>query len=264
MSRYLCVLIFAISVAPRSRDAKAALPGDTDQALPCRPTIACTADIVPAGTIELEAGVLRRSLPGDGTQWTFPFLLKQSVASWLQLQAGSNGYSLLRGRNIPGQYLDDVTIGSKVRVADQARLRPSLSLSADASIPTFRQAGYVRTYDALVTLYATKDLGPVHVDLNAGFNVWRLDDNPLLQEFVALASSMTIAGPLIGMLEIYDFTDAAPVATRDGGVLVAAGYSVRTWLVFDGGADVAFFHDTRLYSVFAGVTVIPAVLWRAH
>jgi hypothetical protein len=84
-------------------DARAAFPTETDKALPCGPTIACTADIVPAGTMEVEAGVLRRSLPAGSAQWTFPFLLKQSVASWLQLQVGSNGYSLLRGRNIPAQ-----------------------------------------------------------------------------------------------------------------------------------------------------------------
>jgi hypothetical protein len=34
-------------------------PGDT-QTLPCRPTIACTADIVPPGAFELETGVLFR------------------------------------------------------------------------------------------------------------------------------------------------------------------------------------------------------------
>ena len=232
------------------------------QALPCRPTIACTADIVPAGTLELEAGILRRRFPGDGAQWTAPFLLKLSAARWLQVQVGSNGYTILRGERVPGEYIDDLTIGPKFHVADQTARRPSLSISADLSIPTFHHAGYLRTYDLLLTLYATKDLGPLHVDLNAGLNVWRIDEDPLPQEFLALAASITVAGPLAAMAELYCFSDAAPVARRDAGVLVAAAYSTRQWLIFDAGGDLSLMRATRLFSLFAGMTVIPGALWR--
>jgi hypothetical protein len=64
------------------------------------------------------------------------------------------------------------------------------------------------------------------------------------------------------MGEAYYFTDAAPVAPRDGGVLFAVSHSPRTWLVFDVGGDVGWFPSTRAYSVFVGASFIPAVFWR--
>ena len=34
------------------------------------------------------------------------------------------------------------------------------------------------------------------------------------------------------------------------------------WLVLDQGADLALFRDTRSFSLFVGVTIVPAVFWR--
>ena len=243
------------------RWARAELPDGRDHALPCRPTIACTADLVPPGTFEVEGGVLFRRIGSEGRQWTFPALLKQTFTEALQLQVGSNGYTLSRGE-VPAQYLDDVTVGPKFHLLDQTLVLPSLSVSAAASIPTFRRAGYLRTYDGLFTGYVTKDMGPVHVDLNLGLNIWRIEEHPLPQEFAALAVSMNVVAPLAVMIEAYTFTNASPVATRDAGLLFAISQSPRPWLVFDEGGDLGFFPSTRAYSLFVGATIIPAVLWR--
>lgn len=239
--------------------AHAREPGDT-RTLPCRPTIACTADIVPPGAFELEAGVLYRRIDASGREWTFPFLAKLTMTPWLQLQAGSNGYSIVHGR-VPSQYLDDAQLGAKVHLVDQTEAMPSLSLSALASIPTFHSDGYLRTYDALLTAYATKDIGPIHADLNAGLNVWRIENAPKPQEFVALALSMNLPPPFGVMAETYYFTDAAPIALRDGGFLFALSHSPKPWLVFDAGGDVGMFPSTRAYSLFLGMSVVPALLF---
>jgi hypothetical protein len=236
-------------------------PSDNDRALPCRPTIACTADIVSPGTFEVEAGALFRRIDGTARQWTFPFLLKQTVTETVQVQVGSNGYSIVEG-DVPAQYLDDVVVGPKVHLLDQTRSRPSVAFSVELSIPTFRQVGYLRTYDVLATAFATKDLGPVHADLNAGVNLWRIDGAPRPQELAALALSGTVVGPLGAMLEGYIFSDASPVAYRDGGLLFALDEEVRPWLVLDEGADLGLYPSNRAYSVFLGATIIAAVLWR--
>jgi hypothetical protein len=239
-------------------------PDATYRTLPCRPTIACTAELAPTGAFELEAGALYRRNDRGGRQWSFPFLAKLTVARWLQLQAGSNGLTTSHG-GISAQYFDDALLGAKLHLLDQTTWIPSLSLSATASIPAFAgQAGFVRTYDALFTGYATKDFGPVHVDLNGGVNVWRFEDAPIRQELVALAVSVNLPAPLsmLGVTgESYYFTDASPVAPRDGGFLFAFAHSPRTWLTFDVGGDVGFFPSTRAYSVFIGMSIIPAILW---
>lgn len=240
-------------------------PDDRDKTLPCRPTIACTADFVPPGTFELETGALFRSLGPAASrtrQWSLPFLAKLTMAPWIQLQLGSSGYTAARGAS-PEEYLDDVVAGAKVHVLDQSDWAPSVSLSGSISVPTFGgQTGYVRTYDALFTAYVTKDFGPVHADFNANLNAWRIDGVPLGQEAAALALTANMPPPFGFMGEAYYFTDASPVAPRDGGFLFAFTHSPRSWLVFDVGVDVGWFPSTRAYSVFVGASVIPAVLWR--
>jgi len=242
--------------------AAAEPPNDETKSLPCRPTIACTADIVVPGAIEIETGALFRRLDATGRQWTFPVLAKLTVANWLQVQAGGNGYTVLRG-NVPAQFLDDVQLGAKFHVLDQGPAAPSISFSALASIPTFRAQGYLRTYDTLLTAYVTKDLGPLHADLNVGENVWRVQA-PLPQEWIALAISVNLPPPFGVMAESYYFTDARPVALRDGGFLFAVSHSPKPWLVFDFGGDVGMFPSTRSYSLFIGMTIVPVLLWVPH
>lgn len=247
-------------VSPAAHAAEA--PDDRDHALPCRPTIACTADIVAPGTFEIEAGGLfRKANNTDSRQLTFPVLLKQTLTKRVQLQVGTNGYSDLEG-SIRSRYLDNVVVGAKLHLVDQTAYVPSFSISGAASLPTFRETGYLRTYDALFTAYATKDLGPLHADLNGGLNFWRLDGDVKPQAWTALALSMSFVAPFGGMIEGYAFSDAEPVTTRDGGFLFALSLTPRPWLVFDVGADVGFYPTARSYSTFLGMTIVPVVLWR--
>jgi hypothetical protein len=250
------------------------LPDARYKTLPCRPTIACTADLVTPGAFELETGYLSRRIDTSARsccarQLTFPFLAKLTLARWVQLQVGSNGYTVTRVARggIPAQFQDDITLGLKLHLLDQSEYAPAVALSGTASIPTVAGEGYLRTYDALFTAYVTKDVGPLHADLNGGLNVWRLDGIPLPQGFAALALSTTLGcfwpeGSWGLMAEGYVFSDASPVASRDGGVLFAVNHAPREWLMFDVGGDIGFFPSTRAYSVFVGMTVVPVVLWR--
>jgi hypothetical protein len=241
--------------------AATAARADVDAALPCRPTIACTADLVPPGVVELEAGYLYRRLAGGVDQSSVPWLAKLTVAEWAQVQVGSNGPTF-DSAPVPARYHDDVTFGVKLRVHRQSTRAPSLALSATISVPTFAADGYQRTYDALFTLYASKDVGWLHADLNVGANLWRIEDRPLAQAWAALALSATIGGGVGAMLEGYDFGDASPIAPRDAGLLAAVSYAPRPWLVLDAGPDVGLVHATRTISAFVGVTIDPVALWR--
>ncbi|HEX4447573.1 MAG TPA: hypothetical protein VH044_12580 [Polyangiaceae bacterium] len=260
------VLFGALLSPPSTRTARAVeAPDARDKALPCRPTIACTADIVPPGTFDVETGAQFRSLDpagGASRQWTFPFLVKLTLADWVQVQVGSNGFTAARGA-VPESFFDDAQLVAKFHLVDQSAWIPSISLSGEAGIPTVRAEGYVRTYDASFIAYITKDFGPLHADFNLAWNLWRVDASPLSQGLAALALSVNLPAPFGLMGEAYYFSNAAPIAPRDGGFLFAVSLSPRTWLIFDAGGDVGFFPSTRAYSVFIGASFIPAVLWRA-
>lgn len=223
-------------------------------ALPCRPTVSCTADIAAPGTTEIEAGMFASRIDDRARAWTYPFLFKQTLASWFQLQVTSNGLTTIRG-DAAARYFDNVAGGAKLHLVDQSDTRPSLALTALASVPTFRATGYARAFDAIVTAHASKDVGRVHADANAGATLFALDDVPRPQALGALALSTAIAPPFGVAVETWIVTDAATRASRDGGVRAAIAMTPRPWLVLDFGADVGFFPSTRAYSLFAGVSL---------
>ena len=237
----------------------AAGPDGGTKSLPCRPTIACTADIVEPGAFELETGMLFRRLDASGSQWSFPFLAKLTLARWAQLQVGSNGFTTEHGAG-NARFFDDVAPGVKFHLVDQRALTPALSASVALAIPTVSdQLGYDGVYDALFIAYITKDLGPVHADLNLGLSDFALGaGSASLQEWAALALSMNLPPPFGVMVEEYFFADASPWATKDRtGFLFALSASPRPWLVFDFGGDVGYFPSERAYSAFVGMTIVP-------
>ena len=102
-----------------------------------------------------------------------PFLLKLTVAEWLQLQVGSNGPTFASAP-ASARFFDNIAFVAKAHLYDQTRLVPSLSLSFSFAFPTAAASGYTRAYDALFIAYITKDLGRVHADLNVGYNLYGL------------------------------------------------------------------------------------------
>jgi hypothetical protein len=191
-------------------------------------------------------------------------LLKQTLTTLVQLQIGSNGYTVATGPSSASQlrYLDNVFFGPKLHLRDQREAWPSLAVSVEASVPTFRAQGAPRDDDAFFTAFASKDVGWLHIDWNVGVDVWRVEEEPAAQAFTAFALSASPLPPFGVAVEGYYFSDAAPLAPRDGGIRVALSVASRSWLVADVAGDVGFFPSTRAYSFFFGMTIIPAVLWR--
>jgi hypothetical protein len=220
------------------------------------------AELATPGTLEVESGVNVSRNEKGVRQWSYPFLLKQTFAKFIQAQVGSNGLTLANS-DPSARYFDNVFFGPKLHLLDQGKFLPSVCLTALASVPTADAPGYTRHGNAFFTAHLSKDFGPIHVDWNGGVNVWRIEDSPLSQSFVALAVSPSfIPAPFGVAAEIYGFADAAPVAPRDGGVRLALSATARPWLVFDTGGDIGFFPSVRTFSVFFGMTIVPVVLWR--
>jgi len=237
-------------------------PGDSDKSLPCRPTIACTADLVPAGFFEVETGGFYSRLGGGGRLLDDPVLLKQTILPFLQLQVGSNGYTVTESspRAAAIHYFDDVIVGPKFHLVYQSTYVPSLSVSAQSSLPA-RSAGQD---GALLVAYASKDLGPIHADLNVGLEAFwgAVGSDAAAQPYVALALSTNLVDPVGFLVEGYVFSAARPYAPRDGGIRPAITLTPRPWLVFDFGGDAGFYPSIREYSLFVGMTIVPVILWR--
>ncbi len=266
MSVRFTTLLLVLALSLWTLPARAVdLPDDSTKALPCRPTIACTADIVAPGLFELESGALFRHVESPGPEWSFPFLAKLTLVKWLQIQVGSNGFTTTQQPAQGVVFLDDLTYVAKFHLldVDPNGPRPSVALSAALSVPSFTpQPGYVSSYDTLFIAYASKDFGPIHADGNVGLELWNVDASPNPQEFATLALSATPVDPFGVMAEAYYFSDASPAATHDGGFLFGVTHSPRPWLVFDAGADIGFLPSTRTFSTFFGMTIVPVVLWK--
>ncbi len=216
------------------------------KAQPCRPTVACTAELVPAGHAEVEVGVL-----GTRAISAVTVLAKLSLMDWLQVQLGSDGFLVNQGGAITA--VDGAVGVLKARLLAQDGWLPTVSLSARAAVPTRPPLPAVQsTLDLGGTLHVSKDLGDAHLDLNGTVLVAGL---AALQGQVAFAVSTSLSETLGAALELHSTMGSA--LPNDGGVRAVLSWSPAPQLVFDVGADLGFFRQTRAWSLFAGVVLVP-------
>ena len=163
--------------------------------------------------------------------------VKYTITPWVQAQVASNGPALQR-QPVLREYFDDVELGPKFHLSDQTNFWPALVLSTVISLPTAAAPGYLRTYDLLSTAFLSKDIGPVHFDLNFGFNLWRFGE-PVAQCWGALAATAQLTPRWAAMAEVYGFTSASPVSDADAGLLLAVSIAPMPWLVCDIGGIIS-------------------------
>jgi hypothetical protein len=190
-------------------------------------------------------------------------LLKLTLVRWLQAQVANNGYVAETGSVARALRYDDIWLSLKAHLLDQVGAAPSIAISAATSVPSFGPASdYPFAYDASFWGYLSKDLGPLHIDVNGGLNEWQLDlPIRVAQGFATAAATVQLPLKLGAMLEVYGFSDAGPVAPEDAGTLLGLSYSPRPSVMFDIGEDLSFFPSTRRMTLFVGVTFIPVRLW---
>jgi hypothetical protein len=221
---------------------------DERHVLPCRPTLACTADLVAPGTLELEVGDQPRRGGGETTNTT-PFLLKLPVAHWLELQVSGNGYTVVPGQ----QYFDNPVVGAKLHVIDQSGQLPSIAFTVSAGIPT------QSPFELVATAHASKDYGKNHVDWNVGVAAWRSTAQP----FTAIALTRPLSDRWSAAIEPHYFAYAEPYAPRDGGAMLAFEFAVKPWLVIDAAIDGTAIGQQAITGL-AGVSIAPVRLWGGH
>jgi hypothetical protein len=253
--------LFLLS-ALAGRSAAASLPDQDTRAVPCRPTVTCTADLVQPGALEIELGFITRRLGSGDFQYATPLLLKLTLAKWFQFQLGTSGGVFVPTGASQAAYLDNISLGGKFHLRDQTEEGPSASVSLAVSVPTYAgQGAYTPAYHSFFIFYLSRDFSWLHADMNFGVNALRLEQNPRLQGQLSLALSVSLPRGFGVMLEGYGFTDASPVASVDAGMLAAACFSPKPWLTLDIGADAGLVQSVRSFSLFTGMTIVPVDLW---
>jgi hypothetical protein len=242
---------------PAAADDREPPAAARDVPLPCRPTIACTAEFVAPGELEVELGYAGRQASG-AFQHSTPTLVKLTVSEALQLQVGTNGFVAERPEY---RYMDGVLVAAKVLLVSQTETVPAIAVSAAVGTPPWRhQHGQDPVVQSIA--YASKDALSLHADLNVAANVFAFGGSTRVQPFAALAFSRDLAHGLTPMVEGYLYADASPFTPSDHGLLFALGWAAIPKVVLDAGADWGMGGQERRFTVFVGATVLGPRLWR--
>ena len=219
---------------------------------PERPTVATHAGTVARGWLEIEAGVERdRFNPALTTGFT-PTVFKFGLASHVQLSVSG---SVVHNPGATG--LGDAGVGVKWRILDDARMLGDFAVLPSLKLPTgaANNGTGTGTTDASILLISSHDLGPVSMDINAGY-VRRSGDGSNAPRNATLWT-ISFGGPAAGHLgwtaECYGYPGTSGPAGQAPIVALLGGptFLVRKWLAVDAGLIVPL-TGPQAHALYAG------------
>jgi hypothetical protein len=234
-------------------------------AQPERPTVATHAGTVAAGWLEVESGVELDHGSNPDHVATGLLVAKIGVASHLQLSLFG---SVTRPSDNAGG-VGDFAAGLKWRLLDKHPLLGDFALLPSVKFPTgsVSRGSGSGTTDASLLLISSRDAGPVHIDLNAGYTFRGGSGGraPVSASVWTASSSGAIAGSLQWTAELFGFpgTGGAAGAGPIVGFLAGPTFTVREWLVFDVGGIVPV-AGPQPHAFYAGVVWNVGRLWGAR
>lgn len=242
----------------RAQTARAVEPRrDPHEAQPERPTVATHAGTVAPGWVELESGVEADRYPGDARILQQVNTLKIGLAPALQLNL-FGGWLRNSGGGPATSGVGDVNIGVKWRLTDDAPIVGDFALLPVLKLPTgsvSRGTG-TGTADVSLLLISSHVLGPVALDVNAGYTRRSGDgaNVPRSASLWTISTGAPVAGMLGWAAELYGYpgtsgpSGAAPIVA----VLTGPTMQVHPWLVFDVGF-IAPVRGTQPHALYAGL-----------
>ena len=254
------VILWSLLPVPASRAADPASNGiSTD-----RPDFTESTEVVGPWMLQIEGGF---TLARDSTGGTpirslggpFP-LLRLGLSRRLELRLATDGYvrESIReaGQSGRASGLSDLVVGAKLKLADEGRVRPALSIIPSLSLPTGSRQVTSSGYDPAINFAWGKSLP---VDFDSGGNVKLLsvtsDGRRFLQRVLSVSFGHRLFTGIEGFWEAYEISppdrDRAGLLIFDTGLThvlgrnalidLEIGRSVRpatpTWFV---GAGLAF------------------------
>lgn len=263
---WITALLLAAAVACASARASALraqeAAADPHAVQPERPTVATHAGTVAPGWLELEAGVEADRWSGGADGLSAPLEAKLGLASRLQL--GVYG-SVARPPGTSGTGLGDLALGLKWRLADRAGPLGRLAVLPIVKLPTGSTAAGTGSTDVSLLVISSHDVGPVSLDVNAGYT--RRGGGARAPRD-ATVWTVSAGGPLRRALgwvgEVYGYPATAGPYGADAvvAILVGATLLARPWLAFDAGL-IAPLAGPQPRALFAGAVWNAGRVWRA-
>ncbi len=217
---------------------------------PERPTVATHAYTVAPGYLEIESGVEH----DDDGSIGIPTELKVGLASHVQLSLFA---PVVRPPSV-GVGAGDFAAGVKWRLFDDAPVLGRFAVLPSIKVATGSSAAGrgTGTTDESLLLISSHDLGPVTMDLNAGYT-WRSGNGANAPTRASLWTA-SFGGPLYASLgwtaECFGYPATHGGAGQPGSVALLAGPTLlaRPWLAFDAGF-IAPIAGPQAHALYAGV-----------
>jgi Putative MetA-pathway of phenol degradation len=253
-----CALVLCAVPALRAQDSTRS-PRD---AQPERPTVATHAGTVARGFLEIETGVEHDRGPGDARNVIGAFVAKMGLAPNMQLSVFTNA-------SAPGDAsfgVGDVALGVKWRLPGdhpwlgEFALLPTVKF-ATGSVDRGTGTG---TTDVSLLLISSRDVGPVHIDLNAGWTHRTGNGEAAPRDASVWTASFggAVSGPLGWTVEVYGYPGTKGTSGAPPIVAVLAGptFVVQNTLVLDVGIVVPV-QGGQPHALYGGVTYNVGRLW---
>jgi hypothetical protein len=223
-----------------SRAALAQAP-DPHAVRPERPTVATHAGTVAPGWVEIEWGVEWDRVEDDSHGAIVPIVAKIGLSPRLQLNVLQSPVRPPGGDSL---HASDLTVGLKWRLADDAPVLGRFAIFPSVKFPTGSAVlgSGTDTTDAGLLLISSHDLGPVAMDLNAGYTRRSGDGLTAPRNATVWTASFggSAAGAVGWVAELYGYPRTSGPTGQENIVafLVGPTFTVRSWFALDGGVIV--------------------------
>jgi hypothetical protein len=225
---------------------------DPRTAQPERPTVATHAWTVAPRYAELETGIEWDRNVDASFGFSTPTVLKIGVGRRAQLGAygttiAASGVSLGPG---------DAGVVLKCRIADHLPLLGAFAVQPGVKFPTGTADRGTHTTDASFLLISSHQIGPVALDLNAGYTRRSGDGSqaPRNATVWTVSTGFPLAGAVGMAAELFGFPATSGRTGAPGSVAVLGGpvVTIRPWAVIDAGAIVRL-HGVQPHAIYAGL-----------
>ena len=204
-----------------SRRVAAQEGADPHAVMPERPTVATHAWTVAPGYAEVEVGIEWDHNPSGTTALETPTLLKIGLARRLQLGLAAS----LTRPPASGLGVSDLTVGLKVRLANDLPIVGALAVLPSVKLPTANPAHGTGTTDGTLLLISSHQLGHMSLDINFGYTR-RSGDGARAPRSATLWTSsagVPLAGAVGLAVEVYGYPRTGGPAGSAGIVALLAG-----------------------------------------
>jgi len=226
-----------------SRAWAGAGPPDPHAVQPERPTVATHAHTVAPGWVEVEAGFERDRLASGARAASVPLSTKIGLGGHVQLNLGTP-WTQVSSANPAGSGPGDFTAGLKWRLLDGAPLLGDFALLPALKLPTgaaSRGTG-TGTTDGSLLLISSHDLGPVALDVNAGYARRGGDGSATPRDATlwTVSAGFPLSGVVGGVAEVFGLpgTRGAAGGAPTVGLLLGPTALPRPWFELDAGLIV--------------------------